>query len=888
MKATELVGRDADLRALRELLERGSRLITIIGPPGVGKTTLARVLVEPWAAEHEGYRVVSVDASQATDEPTFLAELARATGAGQPATKIEAQRSIVEASLGVAPTLLFIDNLDELSEPLSARLASFLDGDGELIVLVTSRRTLGLDLENVFELAPWPMITSAGELGRSPAAQLFLRTARRKQRAFEVAPEHEPALIEILNRLEGVPLAIELAAFRVPTLSLPALAERLRESHAVLFRQRGGDPRHASLTSAYATMLSTTDEAAASAFAQCAVFRVGFSVQAFEAVIALPEGEVPLDVLHRLVERSLVVADPFEGSAEERRFRLLASAKEFAAQIPQNEEVRAAIRRRHLGHYVLVAERMHTLLVAGRYGEAVSVEEREHENFRDALDSCVAFGDDASARKMLIPLVRACRFSMRPFVYESWYEKYRSGSELDALRLEGELLVAEAFSTPEATLAARARVLLESDLTPPRTRARARSLVASALASTGKGLDALSLLVKATAAEDEYERLSAATDLSHALHIIGQSAEARRYAEGMLAELPFESDRHPDLSINALINLSLLHLDCGDRVAAEQRIAEGLRRVERAGITTSRAAWILRVAKARLAHIQGNLDVAQQGYQEEERTAKAIGLPLLGGLLGGYEGIVMIERGQVVAGADRLREALFISSSVQPLYVGFLEAMLSLTELARGELDAAISRLDAAERRVPPGSPFRRVVDACRGVAERVAADRDRAAGRVDLATGREERARTLLAELFDRPKQLSLFELFLTERLLSLETRLPASPPTHSYLVMASDGRWFTPPAGERVICGRRPVMRRMLVALARTHIGRRGGSMAGSDLVAAGWPNERMGAESARRRLQVMMSRMRELGLKSVLQTTDEGYRIDPDCVITLRDEE
>ena len=881
----QLVGRDADLVALRERIDGGARLLTVLGPPGVGKTSLVRAFIGAWREHADGYRVVVVDAAKADDKQSFLTELGRALDTGQPVAASPIQQQILGGSLSTEPTLLFIDNLDDLAEPLGDLLAGWVDADGELIVVLTSRRALGQPLEHIFELSPWPSPTTTGELSTSPAAQLFLRFAERKRRHFSITAEEEPLFVELLRRLEGIPLAIELAAARLATLSLAGLLERLEESRAVLTRS-GGDPRHRSLNAAYEGMVSSLDGATASAFAQASIFRSGFSARAFEAVIAPAGGEPAIDVLGRLVERSLVVSDPLADAPSEARFCLLASARELSLQMAPERGDLAALRRRHRVFFAGVAREIDALIDAGRLGDATALESMEHAELESALDQIMESGDVSAGLEMLPPLLSATRMGLRPYAYARWYEPLRDAGHDTAAgaALRATLVVSEAFATPAATLVERARAVLPH-LGPSYLRGQARSVLGAALVASGRVDEAREVLSAAGDDIGDREVAFVKLELSNLERTAGNADEARRHAEAVLATLP--DGRDPITAINAFINLALIHLDAGERPAAARRIQQGLQRARDAGLRHSRMIWILHVAEARLAHLEGKLAVAQAGYCATEKEAQAIGIPMYGMLLAGYDGVAMLERGHVAEGADRLREALASIGPVEPTYEAFLSAMLALAELTRGALESAVALIDSAEAKVKPDAPMRRVMEACRGAADRLAASRAREAGDIATAESLEASARTRLARLFDRPKELALFELVLAERLLSTEPRLSVPAPPSAYLVMASDGRWFTPPAGARVVCGRRPVMRRMLLALAEQHLEAPGRSLGGPELVELGWPDERMGPASARRRLQVMMSRMRELGLRDVIQTTDQGYRIAPECVVRLRDE-
>jgi len=304
--APDFFGREADLAALADAA-RGGRLITVLGPGGVGKTRLTREFARSVAA-------LFVELTPARSEGDVLRHVAAALGVpgGTDAAVITALRQ--------RGGLLILDNIEQVLDPVAELLPGWLKAADGLRVICTSRERLRLREEWLVELGPLPV---------ESARALFLHRARMLNAAFDA----EPALLDaVLDQLDRLPLAIELAAARTRLMSLARLRDALAESQRVLssdLRDYPGRHRTIEQTVRWSWELLSPPQQAALATASLLV--AGFDLDTFEALLDTGNPEDwPLDLLSQLRDRSLVVAaEGFEGDA---RYTLLETVRQFASE----------------------------------------------------------------------------------------------------------------------------------------------------------------------------------------------------------------------------------------------------------------------------------------------------------------------------------------------------------------------------------------------------------------------------------------------------------------------------------------------------------------------------------------------------------------------------
>ncbi len=327
---TTMVGRDQDVEMLREALDDpATRLVTITGPGGVGKTRLALHLAHD-LADVFGDAIAFVPLAAIRDPALVLPTIAQELGLFSDAPEVGLVRL-----LGTHPALIVLDNMEQVLGAAPA-LAELLMHCPRVTMLVTSRAPLGISGEQIYALSPLPTpdpdLEPTDVLLSSDAVALFAQRARAASPAFAITAANAGTVAAICRELDGLPLAIELAAARTTFLSPEALLARISDRLRLL----GGDRRDApdrlrTMRNAIAWShdLLTPDEQAA--FRRMAVFSGGFSLAAAEAMIAAGPGERdPFDVISTLVDHSLVRPEP--GDRDEPRFVILETLRDYGLE----------------------------------------------------------------------------------------------------------------------------------------------------------------------------------------------------------------------------------------------------------------------------------------------------------------------------------------------------------------------------------------------------------------------------------------------------------------------------------------------------------------------------------------------------------------------------
>ncbi|WP_371661741.1 BTAD domain-containing putative transcriptional regulator [Streptomyces sp. NBC_00280] len=306
-----LLGRDEDIAEVERLL-RASRAVTVVGPGGLGKTRLAHAV----SRRAEQRVVYFVPLAGVTADEDVAAEVASALGAGEKRPGAMGGHDPVSGILGVfgaGPALLVLDNCEQVVRGSADLVRALVSSSKDLRVLATSRAPLGLTSEAVYALPELQLATSV---------ELFTQRARAARPGVELPPD---AVAGLCRHLDGLPLAVELAAARVRVLSVPEIARRLGDRFALL---RGGardvPERHRTLHAVVDWSWNLLDEDARAALRLLSVFPGGFAGEAAEQVL----GEDALFLLEQLADQSLLtVADTPAGV----RFRMLETVREFSA-----------------------------------------------------------------------------------------------------------------------------------------------------------------------------------------------------------------------------------------------------------------------------------------------------------------------------------------------------------------------------------------------------------------------------------------------------------------------------------------------------------------------------------------------------------------------------
>lgn len=391
-EVTPLVGRERELAAVCATLRRAdARLVTITGAGGTGKSRLALGVALRLAGEFpDGTWLVPLEAVDAVDHVApAIAQVIEA--------RYDASQSVaaaVGAHLRPRRALLVIDNFEQVIEAASV-VAGILAAAPDVKMLVTSQSPLRIRGEHEYPLEPLPVPARAGlarELAESPAVALFVERARQVRPDFELTDDNAAAVAEICRLVDGLPLAIELAAVRVKLLAPAAIVERLRDPIAFLTGgPRDLPPRQQALRNAVEWSVALTSPEERRLFARLGLFQGGATVEAVEAVCDL-EGRGPGEIDERLaslLDKSLLRRAHAAGAE---RFGMLAGIRGIALRHLEASGERAALADRHLAYYTMLVGDTEPQLTGAAQPLALQRLAAEENNIRAALQWALSSG----------------------------------------------------------------------------------------------------------------------------------------------------------------------------------------------------------------------------------------------------------------------------------------------------------------------------------------------------------------------------------------------------------------------------------------------------------------------------------------------------------------
>lgn len=636
-----LLGRREELAELRRTLG-AARLVTLTGQGGIGKTTLARAA----AADHERARredTWSVDLADLVDPDLLGHSVAGAFGIRLPYGAAGADD--VAAAVADRAGLLVLDGCEAMLDAVVELVAVLLATAPRLRVLATSQRQLGVTGE---------VVVPVGPLAADEAQALFAARAAAALPSFRLTEDNAAAVAELCRALEGVPLAVELAAARILVLSPQGILDRLADRQRLLAKgARDAPARQRSLRASVeaSSDLCTADEQLL--WARLSVFTGGFPLEAAEAVCTGDgiEAADVLDLVDGLMEKSVLTRE--DDGATYVRFRMLESLREYAAE-KLTAEQRQAGRARHLAWYADLVRAATEMSFGPGQVEWWRTLRREHGNLREALRHAV--GDPrhaALALEMVTALEPYWVVTGRLGEARHWLARASALAEADAGTRARALAMAAWTATLQGDSASARRMLDEA-----RTLlaggdvddvARARVGVAGAIESCWRGtpaealtpleqavtaaravgdppLESSALLVLALCRAFAGDRDGAGTALRACVDLTGPAGEVhvRSYALaalGMLALLRGDPDAAADLERRALV----MKTDLGDR-SATAFVLEVLAWAAAAQRRRERAGMLLGAADTLWRHLGVDPDAVPYLSANRQRSEKKAGI----------------------------------------------------------------------------------------------------------------------------------------------------------------------------------------------------------------------------------------------------------------------
>jgi non-specific serine/threonine protein kinase len=396
---TNFVGREQELTEIQTLLRR-TRLLTLTGPGGSGKTRLA-LQAAAKATDRFEEGVFFVELAPLFDPGLVILTVAQVFGVPDSGSRPPLEH--VQDYLRDRRLLLLLDNCEHLVGACAALADALLRACPHLHVLATSREVLGVAGETVYPVPPLTLPPPGEAVSASPdaplaaseAVQLFVTRAAGVLPGFALSERNAPAVAEVCRRLDGMPLALELAAARIRVLAPEQIAARLEDRFRLLTGgSRTALPRHRTLRATLDWSYELLSEPERALFRRLAVFAGGFTLEAAEAVGSPPTAsprpapdEPPaatvLDLLAQLADKSMVVVEPT--AAGPVRYRLLETLRQYGWERLAESGEDAVVRRRHAHFYLAYAEAAEPELVGPAELACADRLEHEHDNLRAAL-----------------------------------------------------------------------------------------------------------------------------------------------------------------------------------------------------------------------------------------------------------------------------------------------------------------------------------------------------------------------------------------------------------------------------------------------------------------------------------------------------------------------
>jgi predicted ATPase/DNA-binding SARP family transcriptional activator len=406
MQLSSFIGRERELREICQLVKT-SRLVTLTGVGGIGKSRLALEAAATFRAEHpDGTWLVEL--VPVTEPSLVVHTVASVLGVWE-----HPKRPLIDRlaeRLRTAEVLIVLDNCEHLIQGVAEVAGKLLALCPRLRILATSRERLGIAGEVLYPVSglsvPPPGATQASVVTRSEAAQLFVERAHAVQPGFRVADATAGAIAHVCRSLDGLPLAIELAAARANTLAIEQIAARLNDRFR-LFTQgdRTAFARHQTLRAVVDWSYELLSKSERRLFDRLSVFVDGFSLEAAETVCAGPgEGKDIVELLSRLVDKSLVTAQT--GEQPTARYQMLETLRMYGLQRLHEWDETDQLHERHAAFFLSLVKPASKALRGPEQSTGLDRLASEHGNLRAALKWCLTQGRAGSAMRLASSLYR--------------------------------------------------------------------------------------------------------------------------------------------------------------------------------------------------------------------------------------------------------------------------------------------------------------------------------------------------------------------------------------------------------------------------------------------------------------------------------------------------
>ena len=590
VRLTPLVGRASELGDVVDALDR-SRLITLTGPGGAGKTRLALAAAKT-AGESFPAGVHWVALAQINDQA--IVGQAIATQLGVPDTPGQDAAEAVAEQIADHRVLVVLDNCEHMAEAAADVAEYLLASCPALVVLATSREALGVEGELSWQVPPLSLpkaepAPTAAALARSDAVTLFEQRAQLVRPSFRVSDENAAGVLTICRRLDGLPLAIELAAARMRIMSAAQLAERLDDIFAVLVGgARSAPPRHQALRATLDWSHDLLDADERAVFRRLAAFFGGFTLRAAERIAAGGEirPDAMLEMLTRLADKSLLRVEHARGDS---RYFLLAIIRDYAREKLEAAAETDSVRRAHLQYFTDLVERAAASIEqveaeAGRLEVELDRLDAELPNLRRAVEFALESGDAVAALRITGPLDRYAYLRGHYHEIRQWLDAaVTSGPDAPAGLRAKALLGGGRLALLQCDYAAAVRRLeaalrLYRELADPRGIASSLQVLGSVAREQGRYARAVELhaesLAIAEAAEDRWAAASARSYLAFASWLQRDFAQAIEQAGTALAT--FRDLGDVEGVAWSLINLGTVARYQGDGERASALLTESL------------------------------------------------------------------------------------------------------------------------------------------------------------------------------------------------------------------------------------------------------------------------------------------------------------------------